>query len=77
MAMFFSENGGPLNIGSPDNILRSSAYLALMNKEYFLQADGHELEYILSNISNIPRASRSVITWRGEFARFIIENLFA
>ena len=41
-----------------------------------VQADGHELEWVLENISNIPiwnknSASKSVLNWYGDHAKFI------
>jgi len=39
-------------------------------------ADGHELDYICANFQNVPfRHDQRVVTWRGEMARFIVENL--
>lgn len=40
-----------------------------------VRVDGDELDYILDNFSNIPFSQRRVQIWRGEFARFIAENL--
>lgn len=40
-----------------------------------ISADGDELEYILSQFSNIPVSKNPVIVWRGEVARFILDNL--
>jgi hypothetical protein len=39
-----------------------------------LQADGHELELVLSRFKNIPH-SFGICTWRGEMAQFIYDNL--
>jgi hypothetical protein len=39
-------------------------------------ADGHELDYICANFQNVPfRHDQRVVTWRGEMAQFIVENL--
>lgn len=41
-------------------------------------ADGDELFSILSRINGIPKhESRSMQTWRGEFAQFIVDNIVA
>ena len=42
---------------------------------YSIQADGDELEAIRGQFSNIPMCSGRVVTWRGEMARFIADNL--
>jgi len=39
-----------------------------------IQADGDELGYILHNFKNIPSGMNSVQIWRGDLARFIIDN---
>lgn len=42
----------------------------------FLQADGHELEYVHENFKKIPRTNnRSVVRWYGDHAKFIAANL--
>lgn len=49
------------------------------SSEYFVevQADGHELEYILQNFTGLLiRKDRRVITWSGDAAEFIFNNLF-
>ena len=40
-----------------------------------VHADGHELGYIRDNFSGIPMSKARSVKWRGEYARFIIENL--
>lgn len=40
----------------------------------YIQADGHELEHIQTRFANLPYAHR-ICTWRGEMARFILDNL--
>lgn len=41
-----------------------------------IQADGNELLYLRSRFTNLPFTShRPVVIWRGEFARFIYDNL--
>lgn len=41
-----------------------------------VQADGDELYYIHENFKNLPiHNSLLVQTWRGDFARFIVDNL--
>lgn len=49
-----------------------------------VQADGHELDYVLDNYQNIPWASKKneehlqkirVQRWRGDFAAFIVDHL--
>lgn len=41
-----------------------------------VQADGHELEHIVTNIAGIPHAKHKRTTiWRGSMARFIAEHL--
>ena len=47
-----------------------------------IEADGEELTYILDNITGIPKMSKRCddpisITWRGESAMFIVDNLLA
>ncbi len=39
-------------------------------------ADGHELEYIKQNFTNIPMvANRTIVVWTGNLAQFISWNL--
>ena len=40
-----------------------------------VQADGDELEYIRNHTTGIPFTDKRVVTWRGSFAVFIVENL--
>lgn len=40
-----------------------------------IQADGHELEHIHGNFSNIPVANKRVVRYFGDIAKFIIGNL--
>lgn len=41
-----------------------------------IQADGHELEHILTNIKGIRTApNKRVVRWFGDEARFILANL--
>ena len=40
-----------------------------------LQADGHELDHIRTHFSNMPRSQSRIVTWEGEMARFIINNI--
>lgn len=41
-----------------------------------VQADGDELEYIMTHFTNIPHAVRNRSpSWFGEMARFIVHNM--
>ena len=40
-----------------------------------VQADGHELEKIREQFSNIPMTNNRVVYWSGETAKFIIDNI--
>lgn len=40
-----------------------------------VRASGHELALILSRFDNIPAVSAPSCIWRGEFARFICDNI--
>ena len=40
-----------------------------------VQADGHELNELIHTFSNVPWSTARVNKWRGEWARFIVENL--
>jgi hypothetical protein len=40
-----------------------------------IQADGDELQYILSTFQGIPKTTARVVVWTGDFARFIYDNL--
>ena len=40
-----------------------------------IQADGHELAFVLEKFRNLPYTNRSVIVWTGDNARFIYNNL--
>lgn len=42
-----------------------------------VQADGDELEHIKTHFSQIPMTDARVVSWEGEFARFIVMNLHA
>jgi hypothetical protein len=40
------------------------------------EASGEEKDFIFENFSNVPmRANRDLVTWHGDFAKFIAENL--
>lgn len=39
-----------------------------------VKADGRELEHIIGFFKNIPSNDRAVNTWRGDLAKFILEN---
>lgn len=39
-----------------------------------VQADGHELEYVLEKVKNLPTVERAVVRWTGDLARFIYDN---
>lgn len=43
--------------------------------EIAVHADGHELEVIREQFSNIPMTANRVVCWTGETARFIVENI--
>lgn len=40
-----------------------------------VQADGHELSEVLNTFTNVPWSTTPVNKWRGDWARFIVENL--
>lgn len=40
-----------------------------------VQADGHELEYIEKQFTNLPKANIRVVNWFGDHAKFIVGNL--
>lgn len=41
-----------------------------------VQADGHELSYIINHFSYVPWSNATPVNkWRGDLARFIFENL--
>jgi hypothetical protein len=40
-----------------------------------VQADCDELEYIKGKFLNIPIAKKQVVTWMGDWAKFIARNL--
>ena len=40
-----------------------------------VQADGHELDYIINNMEGLPIAKTRVVRWFGDHARFIVANL--
>lgn len=48
--------------------------LAVNNQVQSIQADGNELLFIQKRFTNLP-SSHSLCIWRGEWARFIAENL--
>ena len=61
---------------TPRDQIESSVYI------YSVYADGDELEYILANFNNLPHPTlgardRRACVWRGDFARFIYDNLTA
>ena len=39
-----------------------------------IQANGDELEHILSKNNNIPTSSKRVVRWYGDHAKFIVGN---
>lgn len=41
-----------------------------------IQADGHELQFLIDNSINLPLAkNKSVQTWHGDLAKFIYFNI--
>ncbi len=46
-----------------------------VNNVFEVQADGQELLYIVSRMSNIPYSSKSVQRWFGDMAKFIACSL--
>lgn len=40
-----------------------------------VQADGDELEAIYATCGNIPTSNNRVVTWHGDFAKFIVSNV--
>jgi hypothetical protein len=40
-----------------------------------VQADGHELELIKRQFTNIPMTANRVVRWQGDDAKFIINNI--
>lgn len=42
-----------------------------------IYADGHELQYVKDMFHNIPYTNKRGVTWRGDFARFIFDNMSA
>lgn len=53
----------------------SPAFVTMLKSVVEVQADGDELEFIKESFTNIPFSVRNHIIWKGEFARFIAENL--
>jgi len=41
----------------------------------WIQANGHELEYITSKFKGLPSSSGPVVRWYGDHAKFIIGNI--
>ncbi len=63
------------NLGHSFDFDRKKAQLyAETHGIQFIQADGDELEHIQTRFANLPYAHR-ICTWRGEMARFILDNL--
>jgi len=46
-----------------------------ISKVSFIQVDGDELHEVLDQISGIPGCGQNVVTWFGDHAKFIVENL--
>ena len=66
-------NHGEWHVGEATNhiIIRANEVVAV-------QADGDELEFVLSNFGNLPRTlpvDRRVMRWYGDHAKFIAGNL--
>ena len=40
-----------------------------------VQADSDELDFIAVKFQNIPMAKQAVVTWKGDMAQFIYDNL--
>jgi hypothetical protein len=57
------------HVGSP------TPWTVTKTTDCWVQADGDELVAIVRQFGNIPMHSGRVVTWRGETARFILENL--
>ena len=45
------------------------------DEKFVVLADGQELETIKLQFTNIPMHSGEVVTWSGDIARFIIDNI--
>lgn len=62
------ESGLPIPTKIPITIMREAVT--------HIQADGHELDWILSNFKNVPtHCTAKVQTWTGSIARFIFQHL--
>jgi hypothetical protein len=59
------------HVGTPAPACDSSG-----GKVVMVQADGDELSYIRDNTTNLPIAAKSVVSWFGDQAAFIVSNLF-
>lgn len=47
-----------------------------LNHLEYISVDGDELDHIKTKFTNLPMANhKRVVSWRGELARFIVENL--
>jgi hypothetical protein len=65
------------HIGEPVAQLRSErAQCHQAGTPFGIVADGDELEFILERTKNLPSANTSVVTWRGDLAKFIMDNVF-
>lgn len=69
--MLFANNSSWYVGKSPINV-----HMELAAPQLVVIADGHELEYILTNFNNIPHhKTAQVQQWFGDIARIIVANL--
>ena len=61
------------NLPFSDEFIKDLNKMGRENLVDYIQADGDELEFILSRIKNIPHCY-SICIWYGETARFIAAN---
>jgi len=46
-----------------------------INDIEYIQANGDELELILSSFKNLPYSNQPVVKWYGDMAKFIMANI--
>lgn len=63
------------HVGESTEQIKAELFKA-SNSDIWVLADGDELTYILRNFHNLlHHNTRAVQAWRGDLAKFIVENL--
>ncbi len=72
MALYIVNTSGKdeiWHVGTPNLILTEIINVS------FIQVDGHELDHIRQQFTNLPMTTKRSARWFGDLAKFIVANL--